>query len=232
MRNSSNTYYQLSLLGLFLVWICIPQQAKTEELKVDVLVPADFQPHSAVGIILNPNETHRYAITDLNSQVRRKNEKELIVSFYVNSAQIGADTYATALISSEQGNSAFGTVRRVNANAPDKNVINIIPACPLPEVNNPVLAAQTSQIQQLIQLRKEKRHLLRKMLKDALDEETLSKIKMLEKLFGLNYESPFSSDLPALELSTRLSRIAIALENVDYHKQFQVTPTARAGSAP
>lgn len=216
-----------TLCSAFLIAACI-NHAAAEELKVEVVVPARFAPVTAVGILVTPEGTYRLPVADPAHSVRRRNDQEIIVPFSVDASIIRADTYAGALAVSAEGESAFGNMKRLSPKAPEQNLVKAVPLCPVKNINDAVLAAKASEVKQLVQLRLEKRELVRKMISDALTEEVAKRLQNLEGMLGLAYGSPFSSTLPAEELSIRLERINNALQNMDYHKQFQITPSPAA----
>ncbi len=206
-----------------LVILLTVSAAFAQEIKVEVMVAAPFEPQTAVGLLITRNGTFEYPIDDVRQSIRRLNDRQVVVTFLIE-GPVYADTYASALVLSADGNAAYGGVRRVSDKS-EGNAVRALAVCPVKRDSNPVLMARTSELQQLVSVRAEKRKLVRRLLEEALTDEALVKIRGLENLFGFKYEKEFAADLPAVELVTRLRKIEISLGNLDYHSQFQGQPS-------
>ena len=160
--------------------------AQAEGVKVDVIVPAAFEPQTVVGVLITKDGTSEYPVADLAQNVRRINDKQVVVTF-VAEGPVYADTYASALVISADGRSAYGDVRRVS-DKPGDNVAKALPACPVKSINDATLMSKASELQQLVSVRLEKRKLVRDLLKEALTDDAMTKIRGLESLFGFSYE--------------------------------------------
>lgn len=209
--------------------LLLASTALAQEIKVEVIVPAQFEPQTAVGILITKDGTFEYPIGDVRQSARRLDEKHLVVAFPIE-GPVYADTYASALVLSADGKSAYGEVRRVSDKS-EGNLIKALTICPVKSITDPVVMSKSSELQQLVSVRIEKRKLIRNLLKDALTDEALTKIRGMETLFGLKYEREFSADLPAVELVTRLRKIEISLGNLDYYSQFLAQPSPAAPAA-
>lgn len=74
---------------------------------------------------------------------------------------------------------------------------------------------QPALIQALVQVRAEKRELLKQKVSELLQGEFLQKLQQLEAGFGLNVGAPLSSSLSPYELSERISLLALVMGNIE-----------------
>ena len=202
--------------------IAFASEAYAENSLVQVTVRAPFEATKGVGIIVTTAGTVRKEL----SKIEKGDGEEYVVSFEADSSVMGRDSYATAILSSEEGDVAYGNMKALSDKVQDINLIKNIPLCPIQTKQTALLESQAGTLQQLVRLRIEKKKLVRDAIASIMTEAMTMKLRGLEKIFGLKSDPELSPDLPALELLNRLNRIATALENVDYHKQFKATPTA------
>jgi hypothetical protein len=103
--------------------------------------------------------------------------------------------------------------------SPLKNTTSpILPICKEQIDQKGAAANQTSLLQSLIQIRVEKRALMKKRVEDALDATLLEKLNKLENAFGLSPDIPLSADIDPYTLSERLSLLAVVLGNLEEQK--------------
>lgn len=104
--------------------------------------------------------------------------------------------------------------------SPLKNTsLPILPICKEHIDQKGAAGNQTSLLQSLIQIRVEKRALMKKRVNDALDSTLLEKLNKLEDAFGLSPDVPLSTDIDPYTLSERLSLLAVVLGNLEEQKK-------------
>lgn len=95
----------------------------------------------------------------------------------------------------------------------------VLPLCKVQIDQKTASGSQTALLQSLIQIRAEKRDLLKKRVTEVLDPSLLEKLNRLEEAFGLSPDIPLSAKLDPYTLSERLSLLAVVLGNLEEQKQ-------------
>lgn len=90
-----------------------------------------------------------------------------------------------------------------------------IPQCEDSIDQKTISQTQPALMQALVQVRAEKRELLKQKITDLLQGDFLQKLQQLESGFGLNVGAPISADISPYELSERISLLALVMGNVE-----------------
>ena len=91
----------------------------------------------------------------------------------------------------------------------------VLPLCKEQIDQRSAAGNQTALLQSLIQIRVEKRALLKKRVLETLDPSLLEKLNRLEEAFGLAPDTPLTAELDPYTLSERLSLLAVVLGNLE-----------------
>jgi len=169
---------------------------------VEVDVRARFDPIAAVGLIMMDGKTRQVP------QARMKQiGDDIVVSFPYNSSEL--DGRVTAMVVSNDGELAFGSVKPIRYN---KYSRHSIPACAdeIPSSTSGV-ESQLALLESLVQIRSERRATYRDNLAKELSGDFLKRLQDLESGLGLQPESELSADFEPVELADRLSRLKNAI---------------------
>lgn len=196
------------ILAAFLLLPCTPQAQENESTStMAVLVKADFDHSSANGLIISSDGM----VAKKATEVKRINEREVIVYFPVSSADLQKDSTATAVVRSEK-NTAFGNIRALS------NPYVELPACPRPVPPRELRSSQFELLESLIDIRKQLLINNKSKVSQILSGSEGKRIMRFEKAFGLKNDQPLTGELDAIELIDRFSRLIEVINYFDTHK--------------
>jgi hypothetical protein len=211
--------------------VCIapaPSAHAQEVQKIQLDVLSSAEPASAVVLLISQNRVKEI----LDTKIEKGPRGAYSVAFTVLSQEITADTVATALVISTQGEASFTPVKGLGTGQSLESLA-LLPNCegePLKQIG---IAGQVALLNQLVDIRTKLRNVSRNKLQASLSGEFLDKLRKLEKGFGLSREKELDPSLSSLELVDRLTRIRSALQNWDKTNQLSSTPIAKPdGSQP
>ncbi len=143
-----------------------------------------------------------------------------------SSSPVSIDSANNAVLSLNlpEGSKNFaGIISDVNQNvvsSPLKSTGKaVLPLCKVQIDQSSAAGNQTALLQSLIQIRVEKRDLLKKRVLETLDPSLLEKLNKLEEAFGLAPDTPLTAELDPYTLSERLSLLAVVLGNLEEQRQ-------------
>jgi hypothetical protein len=182
---------------------------------VEIPVHASFKPTKATGIIFSS----RGAVERIPATIK-SNETMFLVSFDVSNEEKKSGLSASALVTGEEGESAYGDVVQLNQETPLSSALTLEECNP---EKDPLIAAEVAQasdedIGSLIAIRDyriKKASNERSQIRKSLPGTLSVRLTKLEKGLGLSLpdDKPLSSELPAAELANRLSALEIALDS-------------------
>lgn len=178
---------------------------------VEVNIEANFEPSSIIGLLINSKQTLQKLKVDF-----RKVDNYYVVSIPYQENEIDSETVASAVAFSVGGELAFANVKPVVFPTLRKSFLSLKPCAPKAQT-----AAELSRIQanrgvfeSILEVRANRREVAKLQLANSMNADFLSKLQRLERGFGLERSTPLTSDLPALELVDRLSRLLVAINNL------------------
>jgi len=198
-----------------IAWVlasALPALAQDRLIRVEV--SAQFDPKSAIGIVIQDGSSLQRA----PQEIEKIADGKYAVSFSVPSGNITSDSLATAMVVSDAGQIAFGSVVPAIPAVP---VLKRLELCPAEKIDLRKMRAQLGEIQPLVQLRSEQRDLFKRMVSDKLQGAFLTQLQDLERGFGLENGVPLSADLPPYTLVERLGALKNAIENVSAQAKFR-----------
>ena len=201
----------LSLIAVSLLFFT-PASSLSQSKKVKVLVRAPFEASTGVGLLISSRGTDQ--IYDIELDIR--NDGSTVVTFPVATQSLPKDTMASAVVSSAEGEVAFGTVVPVIAAGASRSWLSI-PQCKGRSAET-LTGEQLSLIDTLVEVRNSRAKIARKKIDSLLSEGLGEKINRLESGFGLSQNELISSELEPFELVDRLSRLLSALKSHRAHK--------------
>lgn len=181
----------LTLTLLLLPTICLAE--------VQVLATPEFQPSKAIGIVFNSKGTKNYQDTTISLLPNGSS----LISF---PAELKDSDYATAIIFGENGETAYAGVSKTG----EQKIYAQLERCKDNHAED--FSSQIEVLKNLSKIRKDLKDVYKKKLVNALDDTTLSKIRILEKKFKISAnQDVHHKDKPA-EIRLRLERILHAIE--------------------
>lgn len=202
---------------LSFTWLAgpIPAVQAEEPAVVTVDVEADFEAAQAIGILLSEKGLQQ----KLPAILTRISPVKYRVSFNYSPEQITPSTVATALLILENGKVVMTEPQLFSI--VDDNIVKpaaIIPPCPPNLEMEARLHGQEGNYQALINIRQERRDVVRSKIGLHLTQERLDELSSLERGFGLARQHPLSPELDPLELLDRLTQLHIAIKNYQYYR--------------
>ncbi len=178
-------------------------------------ISAPFEPVRGVGLLLTPK-----SVVEVPSlKIEKVAEGIFVVSFTYPKDAKKKDTFASAMITSESGEMAFGDTRSLAGGI--ESSIYALPKCP-PGKGPPSLdESKFGAFESLVGFRAQRRETYQKELEGILDDDFIKTLTKLEEGFGLQRGRPISAKLPPAELIERLSRINATVKALTDHE----TPT-------
>jgi hypothetical protein len=168
-------------------------------IQINVAVP--FEPTEAVGLLLSSQGVGEKRALKLE----KIHEGLYVVSFGYLVGEVRKDTFASAMVSSANGETAFGDIRSLHPAAKKESFYNL-PKCP-PQRTSAPDPSKFGSYEKVAHMRLERRSLYRKEIDDLMKGSFLDSLQKLEKGFGLSRGTLLSADLPPVELIDRLSRL-------------------------
>ena len=217
----------LSVVSLITLSIGTMQPAIAQDSSSTIIaharVESKDEPQKAIGMVLSSTSSQQYP----GATVSKVGEKLYDISFAVEKATLTADSVSTAIAFTEKGDIVFANVTPP-LNDQNHALLASIPECPADDSTHVALLNQIGPLQQLVDVRAERVKFARLRLDRALTDDVRARLKKAEQVFGLSSSEELSSNLPALELVDRLSRISFALKN--YRAFKKPTPAAPAAA--
>ncbi len=175
---------------------------------VQVNVAAGFTPKQAVGIILSPKGVSEHEAINI-SKVR---DGLYVVTMSYDSDNAVAESFASAMLRSEEGELAFGDVRRLDVPG-SKESFYSLPLCEPPAQQFKIDESKFGVFETLVEHRTARRDFEKIGVTQALDGPLLAQLQKLEDGFGLSRGTPLSPRLHPNELIDRLSRLLTAIKD-------------------
>jgi len=196
------------------IFFILATNAFAKSSDVQIVVEADFEPSSAIGLIISPKGSTQKLKTDLKTVTPGK----YLVSFTPKETELGEDAYATAMLTSEEGEIAFGEVHPLIASSLHDPLFSL-PKCKKQSAMNSTIQGQFALIESLSSVRAERRQVLESQVKNELKGEFLAKLQRMEEGFGIVHAEPISAELAPYDLLSRLQAISDAINDVKAQKQ-------------
>ena len=174
--------------------------------EIEINVETRLEPTQAVGIVLSS----RGPVQVPGVKTERLAENLLIAKVPLPPA-IDADAMVTVMIVDAQGKTAYGNVR------PAKDVSDSfynIPMCTPEKVSNASLQNQMSVLEQLVDVRAQRRGVAQLKVTQILSGDFLGKLRSIERSFGLPNDPELAPNMRPAELNDRLSRLLAAIQTV------------------
>lgn len=205
------------ILLLVITWFTDPVNllhAKDQNM-VNIEVEADFEAAQAVGILISETGIQQR----LPATFTRVSPTKYRVSFDYRSKQITPTTLATALLILEDGKIVMSEpIPFFKYSDESMRPLPKLPACPPDPTTQTRLQGQEGNYQALINIRQERREIVRSKIGLYLTPERLKELAGLEEGFGLSRQHPLSIELDPYELLDRLTRLKIAIKSYQYHR--------------
>jgi len=199
------------LLVLLCALLVLMEDAWAQNI-VDVDVKANFSPVAAVGIIMVGGDTRQETMV----KFEQVNEGNVVVSFPYSRSDLDKHATVSAIVVSEEGELAFGSVKPVRY---DVGSIHSIPQCEEESVISTVgLESQVALLESLLQIRSERRSTYQANLNRELSGDFLNRLMELESGLGLQAYPALSPDTDPVELTDRLSRLKNSIQQFKARK--------------
>ena len=170
---------------------------------VQINVAASFEPQEAVGLLLSSQGVGEKRALKLE-KVR---EGMYVVSFGYLKGEVRRDTFASAMVMSLSGKTAFGDIRGLYDSSRRESFYSL-KRCPRSSAAAQAIdPSKYGNYELLMAMRLERREMYRKEIADLMKGAFLSDLDKLEKRLGLIRGRPLSADLLPIELIDRLSRL-------------------------
>lgn len=206
-----SSWRRLLLAALLLFTSPVSAQQGDEEAQkfIEVNVAASFDPISAIGLFLS----EKGAMERPAEQIRRVDPNTVVVKVPYLDRELPRDTMVTAILFSADGNLGFGSVRPIFTQDARESYLSL-PYCPPEKLNFKVVESQLSSLENVLQLRVERRGILQVRVAQIMSDKLVEKLNRLERGFGLARTAPLSPSLPPVELIDRLNRILESIKSV------------------
>jgi len=210
-----NLILYLQLIFVLVLLPCallVPMEDARAQNIVEVDVKTSFSPVAAVGIIMVEGETRQETLVKLE----QVNENNLTVSFPFTKSDLDKHATVSAIVVSEDGELAFGSVKPVRYNL---GSVHSIPQCKDgSQVSTAGLESQVALLESLLQIRSERRSTYQANLNKELSGDFLNRLKELESGLGLQVYPELSPDSEPVELTDRLSRLKNSIQQFKARK--------------
>lgn len=191
--------------------------------KIEINVASDFEPANAVGFVFTPTKI----VEKKPLSLRKTREGFSVVSFSFDQSDATKDAYVSAMVTSAEGQRAFGDVRRLDSSDPRETFFNL-PACPPEKLPGSVVLDRTGRIGSLVEVRARLREASQQRVAEIMSGDFLVRLRKLEEFFGLGHGAELSPQLNPVDLVDRLSRLQLAINNYEIAKQDQQSAPAAA----
>ena len=205
--SSSYTFGVLLLLALAFLLASPASPTAHKEIKVPLECP--FEPVSAVGLIISGRETRQ------KPEARfEKSGDNCTVIFSASRSETKGPLVISAMLLSADGQMSLAEMRPIRdpETMPDLSAMKL---CPEPEPKAVNFEDQGALLETLLDVRSRRRNVLQATLKDTLKGDFLERLRKLERGFGLTRARELGPDLEPYELLDRLSRLKLAVNNLD-----------------
>jgi hypothetical protein len=183
-------------------------------LTVRVRVETKPEPTQAVGLVLSGEGAEQIPSTT----IQKVGDKLYDVIFAVDRATLREDSVATAMAVSAGGDITFANVTPALL-TDTKSLIANIPECPSEDTSHFARVNQLAPLKALVDIRADRSNLAQRRVAQAMDDETLAKLRQFEQAFGITHAEELSPNLPPQELVDRLARINFALQQYQTFKK-------------
>ncbi len=208
---SKRQFLHLCILSALTILISLGARAWAAEESVPknihVDIEAPFEPAALVGLIL----TTKGSIEQPVSNFKRAKPGIIVAAVPYHEEELPRDAMVTAVAMSAQGEVAFGNVRPIFS--PDsRDSFSEIPQCTPQRVSKAALEGQLSLLESIVEVRAQRRGVLQVQIAQTMTDEFVARLNKLERGFGLSRPADMRSDMNAVELVDRLSRLLEAMK--------------------
>ncbi len=186
-----------------------PKIEQSMDSMVQIVVAASFEPKEAVGLLLSSHGVAEKPALKLD-KIR---DGLFLVSFGYLKGEVRKDTFASAMVLSVLGETAFGDIRSLSG-ITKTDSFHSLPQCPPDKSLQSVDPARFGAYERLMSMRLERREIYRKEITEIMRGSFLENIRKLEKGFGLSRGRQLSAELTPVELIDRLSRLVPAIHDL------------------
>lgn len=201
-----------TLILLASIWgAATPVAAESQTVEVNIRFKVE--PAKVIGMLISSQRV----INKSEINVRTLSDGTIVVSIPFDSSEIDADSVATAMALTADGQKFFADIKPLGLPAVRKSFMTL-PPCPYsPSVTtnlgNAYVVSGLGYLEQLISNRAKQRSQVQSRIRELMSDEFLAVLRKGEEVLGLNFSEPLSAALPPLELEQRLFRLSTALEN-------------------
>lgn len=174
---------------------------------VELQIESSEKLTSARAILFSDTDIQEIGETEIHPVLNNK----YLVSFRISPSQINSFNFASAVSTSSTGMRYYADVAVVSEKIEALSTLSI-PTCPDRLALYPA-TFDIGTLESLMDNRLKQRSQIKKRIAEVMNEDLATYLSKIEGVMGLNYASSLSLDLDPYELTTRLERINIALDN-------------------